>query len=547
MLRELHIRNLALIEEQVVPFRPGLNVISGETGAGKSMLLHAVELILGARPSVQLIRSGADALELDALFDLAALDEEVRRELPDIARADELLISRTLARSGKGKVFINGRLATVAMLEEVTSRLINICGQNQHVRLLQAAYHRELVDGFGDHGALLANYREVYDRWRALRRKIEELDRSRDAQERERRELESIVEDLEPLNVVAGERAELEARVRALSNAEHVTAGAAQIAELCGSDEGLLAMLSTIGGRLSELTRLDPGLSPLSAHFGELRAGLLEFERDFTRYASQLSVDADTLEELRDRLAEIARVERKYRRPDAELVALLADAKRRLLDLADPRGAEELKLEAQQVERQLEQLSTQLSTARREAGSALAELAQRELAELAMPDTTLVVEVTHGAPGPDGGDVVELLLSTNRGEPVKPLRAIASGGELARITLVLKKLLRERSGVNVLVFDEVDTGVSGGVARAVGEKLRALAAHSQVICITHLAQVASLADAHLLVTKKVSDRTTSEVCLLSREQRVEEVARMLAGYRVTEAARESARELLSSK
>ena len=544
MLTELQIRNFAIIEEQSVEFGSGLNVITGETGSGKSIILGALEFILGARTKAHAVRAGAESLEVEAHFDLRELSDDIRAVLPEIAQCDELAILRSLNTNGRSRVTINGRLGTVALLEEIASRLINICGQNQHIKLLEGDYQLDLLDSF-------AANKEVRDRYGKLFVQASEaarlLKQARSDSERSimrRAELEFVVEELGKIEPRAGMRAQLEAEVRKQSNGEKICAALAQISSQLADDSGPISRLKSIARQMHEVAKLDLALEAQQNSIDRALEELLECEGDLVRHARQVNLDDQGLEALRQRLAEIARVERKYRIDDAGLEALLAAAQLELSQLSDPLHLEKLNSQALSTREAAIACATELSISRGTAARALAREVQNELAELAMAGVRLKVEITPQEMSAHGCDRVEFTIATNKGEPFKPLKLIASGGELARIMLVLKKVLRERSGVNVVVFDEVDTGVSGAVARAVGMKLRALAEQSQVICVTHLPQVASLASVHLLVGKEVGKRTVSRVRILSQKERVDEIARMLSGSEVTAAARASARELL---
>lgn len=546
MLTELHISNFAIIEQQTISFGAGLNVISGETGAGKSIILSAIELILGGRPKAHFIRDGSDALEVQAIFSLEGIEPEVRRSLPDLVEGSELAISRTVNRAGKGKVYLNGRLATVGLLAEVVGRLVNICGQGQHISLLEPSYHLMMVDEFAKNGALRAEYTALYDEWRKALARLEEVEERFARSALRQAELEATIEELESLQLAPGLRDELEGRVRALANAERIMQGCQSIAGAL-EDEGVLTQLAAVSGSLHELAKLDQRLLPYCELLGSARAELAELAGDLSSHAAKVELSEEALDELRERLATLARLERKYRCGEEGLIKILELAREERKLLEEGADLDKLRAKLASLEAQACDSAARLGESRRRAADALASQVAAELADLSMTHAKLGARIEPAPLGPSGAEKLELEISTNKGESFKPLRQIASGGELARIMLVLKKIFRERTGVNVLVFDEVDTGISGSVARAVGEKLRALSRFSQVICITHLAQVASLADVHLLVGKKVGERTISIVKELGSEEKVEEIARMLAGYSVTQAARESARELLASK
>ncbi|MFM1846827.1 MAG: hypothetical protein RL417_301 [Pseudomonadota bacterium] len=552
MLTELSISNFAVVERSSISFGEGLNVLTGETGAGKSVVLHALEFILGRRAATHAIRTGEDSLEVSALFDLAGLPPEVVAALPDIAKGNfpydtELVLSRTLTAAGKNKVHINGRLGTVGLLEEIAGKLINICGQNQQLKLLDPTYHVSLLDGFAGHSEILSTYRARFGEWRDAVEALRGAEVRARTDAARQAELEEIVRDLSPLGLRAGLRADLEAEVKKQSHAENIIAGGQAIAEMCGQEGGALDQLSGIAAELQRIAPFDPDIDDLSRRFHGVRTEFIEFEHDLAAHIRRVDVDERALENTRARLAEIARLERKYRTNDHGLLDILIDAQAKL-GPAETVSIEHLQGAVEDAYKKLAGVGRELTRSREKAAVRLAKDVRSELKEVAMEGAAIEVRLLpEGEPSPAGLERAEILIATNPGEPVKPLKLIASGGELSRLTLVLKKVLRDRSGVNILVFDEVDTGISGSVARAVGEKLKALSRDSQVLCITHLPQVASLADAHFLVTKSSGKRAVSRIELLDEAAKVDEIARMLAGYDISSAARESARELLASK
>ena len=547
MLTELAIKNFAIIDQQTIRFGPGLNVISGETGSGKSIVLNALELILGARPRAHFVREGADQLEIEAHFDLTQIDRNVIEELPDMARGDELLLSRTMNSQGKGKVYLNGRIATVALLEEIAQKLINICGQGQHVRLLDAIYHKDLVDEFAGNHELLSEYKKHYEEYRALAYQLEHAEESRLKIEQRRQYLQEVVDEILPLNLKEGIRLELERTVKRLESGEKLIAGTQAVLAELNQEEGLNARLSAVSTKIHELVRWDPTFKEKIEALQDIKDNVHLLERDLNSYLHKIEVDEESLNTLRDKLAEVARLERKYRTNDIGLLELFKKSKEELEALEVDTGDSEKRRKLKTLHEKVIKLAQKLSDSREKAGAKLIKMVEEDLKDLNMSEARLRLEMEVCEPNASGQDKLELLLSANRGESFKPLRHIASGGELSRIMLALKKNLRDCSGVNILVFDEVDSGISGSVARAVGQKLKSLSEFSQVICITHLPQVASLADCHLLVDKKVGKRTTSIIRVIEGDEKIEEIARMLAGYQITNASRESARELLSSK
>lgn len=549
MLSELTISNFAIIERQSLSFHPHFNVISGETGAGKSIILHALEFILGGKGSASLIRAGAEQLEVQALFDLTAVAPSIRAELPEIVgEGDELVVSRTQPREGRGKVLINGRLGTVSLLEEIVRKLVNICSQHHQTKLLDSKYHLELLDGFAENVALRASVREIYVQWSAAREQLERIQIDEAESLRKREELNQIVEELEALpNLRAGRRQELEAEIKKIGNFEKLLQAGQRALNLLAGEDGLSSSLRDISSALHDMVRLDPATEHVVRGFEVARQSLGESELAISRYVDTLELDSGALERLREELSELARLERKYRLNDEGLAIRLEQARSELQRISDSGVMQALEKEVETLFAKLRSEANELSATRRQAAKRLEAAVAKDLAELAMADAVLQVRCSESGPTIHGIDKVDFAISTNKGEPVGPLAQIASGGELSRVMLVLKKILREQSGVNVLIFDEVDTGISGGVARSVGRMLKAISGQSQVLCITHLPQVASLSDKHFLVEKEVGERTLTVVRALSEGEKVDEIARMLAGFTITDASRASARELIESR
>lgn len=547
MLTDLQISNFAIISGQTVSFGPGLNVISGETGAGKSIILQAIELILGGRASAQAVREGTEALEVQAVFDLSTLPREVRAELPEYIQGDDLVVSRTVTESGKGKVFINGKLASVSLLTEVVGKIVSLCKQGQQMRLLDRGFHTEIVDLYGGLGELRDRYRVAYDKWSEESDRLTDLEKRVSEGEARREELIDRIKELSRIPLRAGLRDELEGRVKLLKNSGRVLESYQRASEALSDEPGALSLLRLAATEIEKIHQHDPNLAGLAKNIEALYTELLEVDREVSRRAGQVSVDDQELEKVEGELAELARLQRKYRADDSGLVALFSDYQKELSLIGDSEALKKIRRQVEALHKEAQTLAGELSSERHKVAAKLSKLVEPELHELNMPGARLGAQFTATPLGAHGLETLELMIATNKGEPLKPLRQVASGGELSRILLVLKKVLQERSGIHVLIFDEIDAGVSGGVARAVGEKLKALAKHSQVLCITHLPQIASLADKHLLVEKQVGKRTVSVVRELSREEKIDEIARMLAGYQITAASRESARELLSSK
>jgi DNA repair protein RecN (Recombination protein N) len=365
--------------------------------------------------------------------------------------------------------------------------------------------------------------------------------------EARREDLLDRIKELSKAAPSAGLRDQLEQRVKLLRNSEKVIESYQLITETISAEPGLLSLTRVVSSELERIHQHDASIQPLCALIESVRAELMELDSEITDRAAEVSVDDRALEKMESQLAELARLQRKYRTDDQGLVGLLTQYQEELR-LIDNEGAiSQIRKRVEQLNKQARGVAEKLSVQRRSVTEKLSRLVEPELHELNMPGARLSAQFVATELGLHGLETLELMMATNKGEPLKPLKQVASGGELSRILLVLKKVLQERSGVHVLIFDEIDAGVSGGVARAVGEKLKTLSQHSQVLCITHLPQIASLADKHLLVEKQVGKRTVSVVKELNNDQKIDEIARMLAGYKITPASRESARELLSSK
>lgn len=549
MLSELTVSNFAIIERQSLTFHPHFNVISGETGAGKSIILNALEFILGAKGSTTLIRSGADQMEVQALFDLSEIPQTIRAELPEIVgEGDELVVSRTQPREGRGKVLINGRLGTVSLLEEIVRKLVNICSQHHQTRLLDAKYHLELLDGYADNARLTEKVREAYELWHAAKCELLSLETLEASGAQRREELQHTFDELSALpKLKAGRRAELEGEIKRIGNFERLNQAGQRALDLLTGDEGLGVKLREVSAVLADLRRYDAATATIINEFELARDALTRSELAIGRYVHTIDADTSSLEDLREELSELARLERKYRTDDAGLCERREKAQDELAKLGGGLGLQALEKDVASKFAAFKTLALDLRKIRQKAAKSLMTSVTDALAELNMADARLEVRFGECEASAKGIDRVDFLMSSNKGESHGALSQIASGGELSRVMLVLKKVLREQSGVNVLIFDEVDTGISGGVARAVGRMLKDIGSQSQVICITHLPQVASLSDKHFLVQKEIGDRAVTVVRALTEGEKVDEIARMLAGFTITEASRASARELIESR
>lgn len=546
MLTYLKIKDLAIISEQELEFRSGFCVFSGETGAGKSIILQALELVLGARASADLIRSAADSFDVQAIFDISLLSDGERAGFPEFVTGPELTVSRTLNRSGRSKTFINAQPVPLAVLADFMPKILNICRQGEQIQLLNPDYHLTLIDLFASNQSEKKTYISNYDKWSVARKEFEELSEKIKYREDRIAELEESKAELEALDLQPGLREELEGKIKRISSSQKIIDSLNQLSQSFYSETGIYSSFSSLAAQIKQIQKIEPQAEAWGAALHNAEILLTDIDSDIQKILSGLNAEPGELELMQSRLADIARLERKYRLKGNDLIVLLSQVQEELKTFLNPLGVQKKEQELIELTAQMKKSADILRKSRLTAASKLSELVESELIELNMQSAKLEVKIEDSDFSVTGADKIEIFISTNKGEESKPLKKIASGGELSRIMLVLKKILNENRGANVLIFDEIDSGVSGKVARSIGEKLKALSANSQVICITHLPQVASLADQHFLVEKHSSDRTTSTVKDLSVQERIEELARMLSGHKVTDTARDTAREMLLS-
>jgi len=555
MLAELRIVNFALIEHLSLQFQSGFTVLTGETGAGKSLLIDAIALLVGGRASTDQIRSGEDEAQLEAAFHLPDTHPLLQRlRLQDIigGNESELILRRVLSRSGRHRVYVNGSLCPLRVLEELGGTLVDIHGQHEQQSLLVPAKQLDALDGFGRLYELRGRHEQAYQVWKELRTQLDAL--QSDVVDRARSEslLRFQVQEIEQAGLLPDEEVYLRSerqrlvhahRLRELAHAAHV--------DLQADEQTVLTRLGRIGRTLAELAQTDPTMGDCEQVVTESAIQLKELAGRLRDYAELLEADPDRLTVVEDRLDLIQRLKKKY---GGSVEAVIATGRlvREELDVLDNSEERTVGLTARLDEeaRRLQTLAQQLSKKRIDAAKRMTRLVGTELAALKMEEAIFQVAVssdesTEGL-GPAGRDRVEFLLSSNPGEPPRPLSRIASGGELSRIMLALKTVLAEMDHVPVLVFDEIDTGVGGAVAAAMGMRLRKLGSFHQVFCITHLPQVASQAEHHLLVEKGLeSERTSTSVRALKGMGREEEIARMLSGLTITKKVRETAAELIA--
>lgn len=561
MLLELAIENYAVIESIRVRFHRGLNLLSGETGSGKSIVVDALALLLGGRASAETVRAGAERARIAGIFEIAAtrpltaILENAGIQLED----HELLIEREILANGKSRAFVGNRPATAALLRDLAPHLGDIHGQHDQQQLFSPAVQLEMLDTFAGAQSLLEEAASLYSRWRAAAAELEQLDST--AQEKlrladlwtfQRNEIEAVAPD-------AAEDAQLENERRVLRNVVRIeeTAGAAYAA-LYDAPESATAQLRAVVKRLEELSRIDESVAEVLAMLHPASIALDEAAHSLRHYLSKLEADPGRLDHVEARMAALEKLKRKYGASVEEVLAFLDDVRRQLAAVEHSSDRRELlRKEVDSLSVTFTKTAAKLTAARNAAANQLSVRVERELGSLAMEKSRVEIRVTSAPWSESGADAAEFLISPNLGEELKPLDKIASGGEISRIALALKTCTAapqpralERGYANsapprTLVFDEVDAGVGGSAAEAVGRRLKRLAASSQVLCVTHLPQIAGFADHHYYVEKRAAKgRTFASIEELSPAERTREIGRMLSGERVTPEALRHAEQLL---
>lgn len=550
MLSLLHIENIAVIEQADISFDKGFNVLTGETGAGKSIVIDAISAILGQRAYRDMIRTGANKASVRAVFTRVPMLSWFAEN--GVEYDEETVIQRDIFMDGKNVCRVNGALVTVAILHKLGVQLINIHGQHDSATLFDEENHLRFLDAFADNGDLRADYQEKFAAVSALRREIDRMTMDEGEKLRRMETLKYQIAEIEKADLKSGEDEELEQRRKLLQNSEKLSQGLEEAAEaLLGGDEndGAAALLAQAAYSLSRIARYSDDYTAFQERLTDLKYQVQDIADEVRDSLDELCYSADELERIESRLDVIHRLRRKYGADCHEILAYLDKAQKELdeIEFADDR-VEQLKKKLAKQDKEAWDAALLLRKNRQEQGKILADKILSELAQLDMPRVQFQCRFRETELGAEGADGVAFYLSANAGEDLKPLSKVASGGELARIMLSMKNVLAEKDAVDTLIFDEVDTGVSGRAAQRIAEKLRSLAKHKQVLCVTHLPQLAALADTHMLIAKSERDgRTFTTVTPLDKQGRVNELARIIGGTNITEITRKSAEEMLLAR
>lgn len=549
MLTSLKIENVAIIESAAIEFGCGLNVLTGETGAGKSIVIDSINAILGERTSRDIIRTGAQSAKVYAVFE--DVNERVRNFLDENGIDCEdgvLIINRTLSREGKNVCRINGAPVTVSMLREIGGELIDIHGQHDNQSLLSPEKHCGFVDSFAGNSDLIADYRKKYGRLCEIRSKLKKLTTDESSKSQRIDFLTYQIDELEKAEITIGERDELKARKSLINNSQKVIESLNIAYEALKADGAGIDMITDAESEIANASAYMETLGEASEKITDIRYELEDIAETVRDAMTEVDFDPSELEDIDERLDLLYRLSKKYGDTEEEMLEYLEKARAELDNIAfSEERVKELQKQEKEALVETETAACKLTESRKTAGEKLSNAICSELEFLDMPNVRFVVKCNDIGLTENGKDEIEFLISANAGEEPKPLAKIASGGELSRIMLAIKNVLAETDGVDTMIFDEIDTGVSGRAAQKIAMKLRSASKGRQVICVTHLAQIAAQGDVHLYISKSVSDgKTYTNIKSLIEEERVAEIARIMGGMEITKLQLESAREMLAN-
>jgi DNA repair protein RecN (Recombination protein N) len=568
MLKKLTVKDYALIEALDVEFSPGLNILTGETGAGKSILIGALGLVLGERADTDSVRSGAKAAMVEAEFalgknkDLSAIFQEL-----DMDWTGDLLVRREVSSSGKSRAFVNDSPVTLANLKKIGDAVLDMHGQHEHQSLLYEEKHLDYLDGFAKTWADRISVGELYQQYQKIKAELEAL-RNKEQLTREKLDLYNFqIKEIESASLTEGEEEGLESQRTILENSEKLFSISSESYQLLYQQDGSITeQFSALERSVEEITGIDPRMEPALKAITSVNDQIEEIARDLRKYRDGISFDPARLEEIRNRLDLIRTLKKKYSGRENSIAGVLSHYQRIKAEMDSVEHGEEnikkLETELETKRREMEKACLTLSEKRQAAAKKMAKDVVGQLKDLGMEKAAFKVDIAQNEDGSglvyvnkkryraesSGMDAVRFLISPNPGEDLKPLAKIASGGEISRVMLAIKTILSETDAVPVLVFDEIDAGIGGRIAEAVGVKLKEISSARQVLCITHLPQIASLAKSHFLVSKdEQKGRTITSVNVLSEKEKIEEIARMLGGSKITDTTLSHAKEMLGKQ
>lgn len=551
MLRTLSIENIAVIEKAKIDFDGGLNVLTGETGAGKSIVVDSINAVLGERTSKELVRTGSDFAFVSAFFE--NINATVCGELEKLGYTPEddgsLLITRRISKDGRSSCRINGMPATVSVLHTLGKALVNIHGQHDSQSLLDPEQHYKFIDMLSGDSSVLSDYKAAFSRFLSVRRELKALTAAADSADKNTELLEYQIKELEEADIKIGEAQALNARKKVMDSAEEAAKAYSSALEAVNGDDenpGAESLLQSALESVVRFSELSPEIKKAAALLENAVDEIADAKSVIGSELSVLDFDPREREEIEERLDELFRLGKKYGDGEEKMLAYLDNAKRKLNSIVNnEEELEKLNDEYDKAYADVLAAAEKLTALRKKTAQKFAEDVKNQLAYLDMPKINFTVDFKKGIMSSAGLDKIEFLISANPGEEPKPLVKIASGGELSRIMLGIKSILAYNDTVDTLIFDEIDTGVSGRASQKIGLKLKEVSKNTQVICVTHSAQIASNADSHFLISKDISgDRTFTSVTLLNRSQRRNELARIMGGLEITDAMLNSAEELL---
>lgn len=548
ILKEIYIENLAVIKKAIIPLENGLNVFTGETGAGKSILINGINAVLGQRITKDIVRSGCEKAVITAFF--TELELHIILKLDELGIShdnDEITVTREISADGGSLARINGRTASVSLLKEIGALLINIHGQHDNQVLLDSEKHIDILDLFGSNENLMSDYRESFRILQQTARKLGEIKKSESAKSERIRSLNEIIEEIGELELEENEDIVLEKEFEIANNAEKIISALNSCTAILSGENSVCELISEAEGEITFLSDDEP-YNQLYERLAAAEIEISDISSELARQCEKIELNAERLDYLRQRINAINKLKRKYFCDCNELVKMYNNALEELktLDIS----SEEIKKLAEKRDELLKEVTEKaklLSEFRKKTGEEFVKSVTNELEFLNMPNVVLEVKQEHGKLTLNGMDSIEFLISANKGEQPKPISKIASGGELSRIMLALKSVIADKDSIPTMIFDEIDTGVSGKAAQKIGIKLSEIGKVRQVICVTHLSQIAAMADNHLMIEKKSdAERTSTSVYKLDYKGRVAEIARIMGGDNPTDLMLKTAEELLKA-